>query len=151
MDRLRDTYDLVIIEGAGSPAELNLSEQEIVNMAVARYAQSPVVLVGDIERGGIFAQLLGTLWLLEPADRALVAGLVVNKFRGDLRLFDRGVGLLEERGGAPVLGVMPWLDDLTVPEEDSLGLPDGTVGDAAIADRRLDIVVFCSVSGGWNG
>ncbi len=151
LDRLRDTYDLVIIEGAGSPAELNLSEQEIVNMAVARYAQSPVVLVGDIERGGIFAQLLGTLWLLEPADRALVAGLVVNKFRGDLRLFDRGVGLLEERGGAPVLGVMPWLDDLTVPEEDSLGLPDGTVGDAAIADRRLDIVVFCSVSGGWNG
>jgi adenosylcobyric acid synthase len=141
LDRLRESYDLVIMEGAGSPAELNLAEVEIVNMAVARYAQSPVVLVGDIERGGIFAQLLGTLWLLDPADRALVAGVVVNKFRGDLRLFDRGVELLEQRGGVPVLGVMPWLDDVALPEEDSLALPARAAREGATADRRLEIVV----------
>ncbi len=141
LDRLRDSYDLIIMEGAGSPAELNLAEFEIVNMSVARYAQSPVVLVGDIECGGIFAQLLGTLWLLDPADRGLIAGLVVNKFRGDLRLFDRGVEILEQRGGAPVLGVMPWVENIMLPEEDSLGLPSPTAHPCAIADPLLDIAV----------
>ncbi len=126
LDRLRDAYDLVIIEGAGSPAELNLHAGDIVNMAVARYARSPVLMVGDIDRGGIFAQLLGTLWLLEPEERALVCGLVVNKFRGDPELFADGVQILEERGCVPVLGVVPYLNDLYLPDEDTVSLEDSS-------------------------
>lgn len=145
IDRLRDRYDLVVIEGAGSPAELNLVDVEIVNMAVARYCQSPVVLVGDIERGGVFAQLLGTLWLLSPEERSLVKGLIVNKFRGDLRLFDRGVEILQQRGETPVLGVMPWIKDLKLPEEDAVALLDRTNANDSntdSADSRLDVVVI---------
>lgn len=122
LDRLRAEFELVIVEGAGSPAELNLRAGDLVNMAVARYAQAPVLLVGDIDRGGIFAQLLGTLMLLDPEERALVRGLVVNKFRGDPALFVDGVRILEERGGVPVLGVVPYLSDLTLPEEDAVVL-----------------------------
>jgi adenosylcobyric acid synthase len=122
LDRLRQAYELVIIEGAGSPAELNLKEGDIVNMPVARYARAPVLLVGDVDRGGIFAQLLGTLWLLEPEERALVRGLVVNKFRGDPALFIGAVRILEERGGVPVAGVVPYLHDLRIPEEDAVAI-----------------------------
>ena len=122
LDRLRANNDVVVIEGAGSPAELNLADVELVNMSVARYCQAPVLLVGDIERGGVFAQLLGTLWLLSPEDRALVRGLIVNKFRGDLSLFDSGVEILEQRGKVPVLGVLPWIGSLHLPEEDAVAL-----------------------------
>jgi adenosylcobyric acid synthase len=122
IERLRSEYELVIIEGAGSPAELNLRSFELVNMSVAKHCRSSVLLVGDIERGGVFAQMLGTLWLLEPEERSLIRGLIVNKFRGDLRLFDQGVEILEEKGQVPVLGVMPWLEELSLPEEDAVAL-----------------------------
>jgi len=122
LDRLRSRYDLVVIEGAGSPAELNLKAGDIVNMAVAHYTGAPVLLVGDIDRGGIFAQLLGTLWLLEPGEQELVRGFVVNKFRGDVRLFAEGIRILEKRGKRPVLGVIPYISDLLLPEEDAASL-----------------------------
>ncbi|HUG71022.1 MAG TPA: cobyric acid synthase [Pirellulaceae bacterium] len=141
LDRLRRDYELVVIEGAGSPAEMNLRDVEIVNMAVARYCQAPVLLVGDIERGGVFAQLLGTLWLLSDEDRSLVRGLLVNKFRGDVSLFDEGRTFLEQRGGVPVLGVIPWLWGLELPEEDAEVLSRPSVpsqqGDLDIAVIRL--------------
>lgn len=139
LDRLRAQYDLVIIEGAGSPAELNLKRGDIVNMAVARYANSPVILAGDIDRGGIFAQLLGTLWLLEPEERRLVRGFLVNKFRGDIRLFEEGIRILEEKSQLPVLGVIPHLKDLHLPEEDAVAL-DARV-EPCSDPTSIDIVV----------
>jgi adenosylcobyric acid synthase len=122
LDRLREQYDLVVIEGAGSAAELNLKENDIVNMAIARYAEAPVLLAGDIDRGGIFAQLIGTVWLLEPEERELIKGLIVNKFRGDISLFEDGVRILEEKSEVPVLGVVPYLHGLFIPEEDAVAL-----------------------------
>jgi adenosylcobyric acid synthase len=125
LDALRDEYDLVIAEGAGSPVELNLKPRDIVNMRVATYAQARTLLVGDIDTGGIFAQLLGTLMLLEPEERELVAGLVVNRFRGDPALFVEGVTMIEQRAGLPVLGVVPWIDELGLAEEDGVALERG--------------------------
>ncbi len=122
LDALRREYDLVIAEGAGSPVELNLKPNDIVNMRVATYAGARTLLVGDIDAGGIFAALLGTLDLLEPQERALVAGLVVNRFRGDPALFTEGVTILEQRSRLPVLGVVPWLEHLGIAEEDAVAL-----------------------------
>jgi len=122
LDHLRAVYDLVVIEGAGSPVELNLRTRDLVNMAIARYEQAPVLLVGDIACGGIFAQLLGTLWLFTPEEQTLVQGLVVNKFRGDLAFFHEGIRILEERSALPVLGVIPFVPDLRLPEEDAAAL-----------------------------
>jgi len=122
LDRLRRQYALVVAEGAGSPAELNLRESEMVNMAVARYAGGHVILVGSIELGGIFAQLLGTWWLLPPEEQALVQGFLVNKFRGDPSIFDEGRSAIEARSGRPVLGLVPALDRLALPDEDAASL-----------------------------
>ena len=122
LDRLRAQHDIVVAEGAGSPAEINLQHADLANMRVARHARAPVLLVGDIDRGGVFASLLGTLELLEPGDKALVRGFAINKFRGDPAILAPGLDFLVERTGVPMLGVIPYLKDLDLPEEDSLGL-----------------------------
>lgn len=126
LDRLSSIYDLVIIEGAGSPAELNLKASDMVNMAVALHLNAPVLLVGDIDRGGIFAQLLGTYWLLPKEEQELVRGFLVNKFRGDISLFKDGIHILEERSSVPVLGVIPYLHNLYIPEEDAVALENSS-------------------------
>jgi adenosylcobyric acid synthase len=123
VDSYRDLtrrFDVVICEGAGSPAEINLRESDIVNMGFARATGVPAVLVGDIDRGGVFAALVGTLALLEPADQALVAGFIVNKFRGEQTLLKPGLGMLEELTGRPVLGVLPYTDGISVDAEDAI-------------------------------
>lgn len=110
-DRLAQKYETIVIEGAGSAAELNLWKTDLVNWPTVRHADAQVVLVGDISNGGVFAQLIGTVNLLPEADRARICGLVVNNFRGDQRLFDDGIALIEDATNIPVLGVLPTLDD----------------------------------------
>ncbi len=140
LDRLRATYDLVIMEGAGASAELNNGGRDLANLSIARYAGSPALLVGDIERGGVFAQLLGTFWLLPSEEREHIRGFIVNKFHGDVALFDGGGSILPERSGVPVLGIIPFLEDLALPEEDAASL------DVPIHERRqegaIDIAVI---------
>lgn len=118
--RLADSYERIVIEGAGSPAEVNLNDRELVNMRVARLTNAPVILVADIERGGVFASLVGTLQLLEPEDRERVIGVIINRFRGDLSLLQPGLDWFESYTGVPVLGVVPFIPDLWIDAEDSL-------------------------------
>lgn len=117
--KLEEQADIIVIEGAGSPAEINLRENDIVNMGLAELVDAPVILVGDIDRGGVFAQLLGTVDLLRPDEKERVKGLVINKFRGDKSILDPGVQMLEERGNIPVVGVVPYMQ-LSIEDEDSL-------------------------------
>jgi adenosylcobyric acid synthase len=122
LDRLRSEHDLVLIEGAGSPAEINLRSGDIVNMRVALHAMAPVLLAGDIDRGGVFAHLYGTLALLESEERALIKGFIINKFRGDIGLLRPGIPMFEERAGLPVVAIVPYLRDLRIADEDAVSL-----------------------------
>ena len=136
--KLEEYADIIVIEGAGSPAEINLKENDIVNMGLAKLVDAPVLLVGDIDRGGVFAQLLGTIMLLEEDEKERIKGLIVNKFRGDKTILDPGITMLEERGGIPVTGVLPYMH-VRLDDEDSLSerLTDKGRGVVNIAVIRL--------------
>ncbi|MDX2097967.1 MAG: cobyric acid synthase CobQ [Leptolyngbyaceae cyanobacterium bins.59] len=123
LNRLGDEFDLLVCEGAGSPAEINLKHKDLTNMRVAKHLNAATILVADIERGGVFAHIVGTLELLEPEERALIKGIVINKFRGQLEILQPGIDWLQERTGIPVIGVIPWLEHV-FPAEDSLDLLD---------------------------
>ncbi len=138
--RLSKQYDMMVIEGAGSAAEVNLRKWDLVNWPVVEYADAQVLLVADIDRGGVFAQVIGTLDLLEPDERARVCGVVINKFRGDPTLFADGVRFLESRTGIPVLGIVPFLRDLRLDQEDSLDL--GRQHLTSFAPDRINIAVI---------
>lgn len=121
-DRLSSKYNPIVMEGAGSISEINLRDTDLVNMPMARHAKANVILVGDIDRGGVFASVYGSIALQSPEDRQLIKGIIINKFRGDLRLFDEGRRMLEDLCGIPVLGVIPYFKDIHIEEEDSVAL-----------------------------
>lgn len=139
-DNLSTSYERIVIEGAGSPAEINLNNRELVNMRVAQLANAPVILVGDIEKGGVFASLVGTLQLLEPEDRKRVIGVIINKFRGDVSLLQPGLTWFEEYTGVPILGVVPYIDDLFIEAEDSVVLDSYT--SKMDPSKEIDIAVI---------
>lgn len=140
LDRLRSEFEVLIIEGAGSPAEINLKSRDIANMKIAELADAPVILVADIDRGGVFASIVGTLELLEAAERNRVKGFIINKFRGDIRLLAPGIDWLEKRTGIPVLGVVPYRRNLYIESEDSVVLDSLTA--AAAGQNQIDVAVI---------
>jgi adenosylcobyric acid synthase len=138
---LRGRFDVVICEGAGSPAEINLRASDLANMGLARAAGLPVIVVGDIDRGGVFAALYGTLALLSPADQALVSGFLINKFRGDPSILDPGLDQLAALTGRPALGVLPWLPGIEVDAEDSLALDRPRVAAPPLGKDGIEVAV----------
>jgi adenosylcobyric acid synthase len=132
-ETLSSQYDIIVLEGAGSPAEINLKDDDMVNMGMARIARSPVLLAGDIDRGGVFAQLYGTLELLDKEEREMVKGLIINKFRGDVEILKPGIELFRQRCSTPVLGVMPFID-VDIDDEDSLSERFVRSGDTGVLD-----------------
>lgn len=141
LNNLKSRFEIIAIEGAGSPAEVNLQATEIVNMRIARMADCPVLLVADIDKGGALASVVGTLELLDPEDRARVAGILINKFRGDVRLFQPAVDFLEKKTGIPVLGIIPYFQGFRVQEEDTI--PEATMkAGAKRVDNKIDVAVI---------
>ncbi|MBJ6725420.1 cobyric acid synthase [Geomonas sp. Red875] len=146
-ERLKSRYSFVVMEGAGSIAEVNLKAHDIANLKAAEMAGAPAILIADIDRGGVFAQIVGTFELLEPAERAQVKGIVINKFRGDASLLKSGIDLVEAKTGVPVLGVVPWFTGFAVPEEDSVALRKrSTRPGASAAPLKIGVVRLGRIS-----
>lgn len=140
MEYLTNTYEALLIEGAGSPAEINLKENDVVNMKVARELNSPVLLIADIDRGGAIASVVGTLELLDEEERHLIKGIIINKFRGDIDLLTPALEFIKEKTGKPVLGVVPYFEDIAIPEEDSVVIEKKSTKEKK--DHLLDIAVI---------
>ncbi|HJV64536.1 MAG TPA: cobyric acid synthase [Geomonas sp.] len=147
-ERLKNGYTFIVMEGAGSIAEINLRAHDIANLKVAGMAGAPVILIADIDRGGVFAQIVGTIELLTPEEKAMVKGVIINKFRGDASLLKSGIELVEERTGIPVLGVLPWFSGPSLPEEDSVALQKKVTepGAAATGGLRIGVVRLPRIS-----
>jgi adenosylcobyric acid synthase len=142
-DRLAGRFDVIVMEGAGSPAEINLKAGDIVNLSMARHANAPALLVGDIDRGGVFAALAGTMLLLEPEERQQIRGFLINKFRGDPALLGDGLRMLQEKAfGVPALGVIPFIPDLRIAEEDAVALDRPAERPESDAPPSIDIAVI---------
>ena len=144
--RLRKRYEFIVIEGAGSIAEINLKAHDIANMKIAEMADCPVILVADIDRGGVFAQIVGTVELLEPRERSRVKGVIINKFRGDPSLLQPGIEFVEKRTGIPVLGVVPWFSGFRIPDEDSVALQKKQHSVSADGQLAVGVVKFPRIS-----
>lgn len=141
--RLQDQYDVIVVEGAGSPAEINLRDRDIANMGFAEAVDCPVIIIADIDRGGVFAHLVGTLDLLSPSEQNRVVGFVINRFRGDLSLLQSGLDWLEQKTGKPVLGVIPYIHGLVLDAEDAL---EKNVSVKANTKIRIAVLVFPRIS-----